>query len=292
MLDYTKSFIETQFPVAKLSKESYRERKAGRSQTLTGLGKWWGRKPLILVRAALFGALLPVSDDARRDKEIFLKILTMDKAGFWRRHEKQAAKLQEQDLFNQLEYSAMLDVSCRPEEIDGPDESAWHEINAHLETDAHSLQELAQQLGKKRFGHIPRVGDCFSGGGSNVFEPARMGCDVYGSDLNPLAGILTWADLHLLGCSEDEQKKLNEFQEKVFDEVCAEIDSLALCNITYPPLAGSKICLVLALLEIFPVNNGQQPVTCHGRSAADKYRYHLPAPFEGASLPPAFCFGT
>ena len=47
MLDYSKSFIEEQFPVAKLSKESYRERKAGRSQTLTGLGKWWGRKPLI-----------------------------------------------------------------------------------------------------------------------------------------------------------------------------------------------------------------------------------------------------
>lgn len=244
MLDYTKSFIENQFPVAKLSKESYRERKAGRSQTLTGLGKWWGRKPLILVRAALFGALLPVSDDARRDKEIFLKILTMDKAGFWRRHEKQAAKLQERDLFNQLEYSAMLDVSCRPEEIDGPDESAWHEINAHLETDAHSLQELAQQLGKKRFGHIPRVGDCFSGGGSNVFEPARMGCDVYGSDLNPLAGILTWADLHLLGCSEDEQKKLNEFQEKVFDEVCAEIDSLGVEeNPEYKPHSYAKYYL-------------------------------------------------
>ena len=111
MLEYTISFVESQFPVAKVSKESYGEREAGRSQALTGLGKWWGRKPLILVRAALFGALLPVSDDARRDKEIFLKILTMDKAGFWRRHEKQVAKLQERDLLNQLDYSAMLDVS-------------------------------------------------------------------------------------------------------------------------------------------------------------------------------------
>ena len=42
-------FIEQQFPVAKLSMESYRERKAVQSQTLTGLGKWWGRKPLVLV---------------------------------------------------------------------------------------------------------------------------------------------------------------------------------------------------------------------------------------------------
>ena len=36
------TFIETQFPIARLSAESYKERKAGASQTLTGLGKWWG----------------------------------------------------------------------------------------------------------------------------------------------------------------------------------------------------------------------------------------------------------
>ncbi len=58
-----KSFIEIQFPVSKVSKESYKERKAGQSQTLTGLGKWWGRKPLILVRTALLGLLMPASDN-------------------------------------------------------------------------------------------------------------------------------------------------------------------------------------------------------------------------------------
>jgi hypothetical protein len=42
------TFIETQLPVSKLSKESFKERKSNYSQTLTGLGKWWGRKPLIL----------------------------------------------------------------------------------------------------------------------------------------------------------------------------------------------------------------------------------------------------
>lgn len=37
---YTKSFIESQFPVSKISKESYKERKAGGGQILTGVGKW------------------------------------------------------------------------------------------------------------------------------------------------------------------------------------------------------------------------------------------------------------
>ena len=81
----TKSFIETQFPIARLSAESYKERKAVAGQTLTGLGKWWGRKPLILVRASILGMLMPASNDPKKDREIFLKILTMDDAGVWDR---------------------------------------------------------------------------------------------------------------------------------------------------------------------------------------------------------------
>lgn len=68
------AFIETQFPVSKISKESYKERKAGKSQTLTGLGKWWGRKPLVLVRATIIGCLMPASDDLKADMEIFSSI--------------------------------------------------------------------------------------------------------------------------------------------------------------------------------------------------------------------------
>src|SRR5205085_12380697 len=81
----TTSFIETQFPVSKLSKESYKERKAGAGQTLTGLGKWWGRKPLVLVRAAILGLLLPATDDPATDRETFLALMTMDDDGLLRR---------------------------------------------------------------------------------------------------------------------------------------------------------------------------------------------------------------
>ena len=58
---------------------------------LTSLGKWWGRKPLIMVRAALLGLLLPATDDPKRDREIFLKILTMDEEGLWQRKTKAVA---------------------------------------------------------------------------------------------------------------------------------------------------------------------------------------------------------
>ena len=41
------AFIESQLPIARLSAEAYKERKATNSQTLTGLGRWWGKVPLV-----------------------------------------------------------------------------------------------------------------------------------------------------------------------------------------------------------------------------------------------------
>src|SRR5450755_2060667 len=82
------SFMEVQFPVSKISKESYKERKAGQSQTLTGLGKWWGRKPLILVRSTILGLLMPATDNPVKDRDIFLKVLMMDPEGVWKRKNK------------------------------------------------------------------------------------------------------------------------------------------------------------------------------------------------------------
>jgi adenine-specific DNA methylase len=155
------AFIETQFPIARLSAESYKERKANNGQTLTRLGKWWGRKPLILVRASILGMLMPASSDAKKDREIFLKILTMDDEGTWDRSK---GEIESRTEFDAMPYAARISRAhhCeRPENVEGPTESAWAEINAHLGTTATSLTELVEQLGQRTFGHTPRVGDSF-----------------------------------------------------------------------------------------------------------------------------------
>lgn len=262
------TFIETQFPIARLSAEAYKERKANNGQTLTRLGKWWGRKPLILVRASILGMLMPASNDAKKDREIFLKILTMDDDGTWQRckgdipaaawreaatpelqaeffgarglkqglsdEDKEAlftqiwdalSPEQQQALdaqrmrpipdraeFDALPYAERL-VHCeRPENIAGPTPAAWADINAHLGTTATCLSELIDQLGQRTFGHTPRVGDSFCGGGSIPFEAARIGCEAFGSDLNPVAGLLTWASLNLLGGGQDLQEEVMHVQ--------------------------------------------------------------------------------
>ena len=253
-------FIEEQFPVSRISKESYKERKAGTSQTLTGLGKWWGRKPLILIRASIIGMLMPVSDDPKKDRDIFLKILTMDDDGLWRRRSKAipadvirdnlsdqewhdlihdadgnpkrtwSTGLDEEEkervlrkVFDRLSYDDKLTFCDRPEQIDGPSPEAWADINAHLGTNAENLQELVAELGNRRFNHVPRVGDCFCGGGSIPFEAARLGCEAFGSDLNPVAAMLTWAAIHLIGGGGKVQKQVMEAQKAAYDAADRQI---------------------------------------------------------------------
>src|ERR1700690_3654425 len=73
------SLIESLLPVQKLSAESYKEQMAGSGKTLTALGSYWkGRKPLVLNKACILGCLLPATRDAKRDLEIFEKLMAMD----------------------------------------------------------------------------------------------------------------------------------------------------------------------------------------------------------------------
>ncbi len=253
-------FIETQFPVSKMSKESYAERTAKQSQTLTGLGKWWGRKPLVLCRATILGLLLPATDNPQKDREVFLRLMTMDDDGMLRRKSVnigatelfkrlppvdrtryfesgstgEKAKLkpglssaEKQELqkrvFLSLSYDERLEYCDRPEQIDGPSPESWMVINAHLGTNASSLSELVVELGKRRFGHVPRVGDSFSGGGSIPFEAARLGCEAYGSDLNPVAAMLTWASLNIVGGGEKVAQEVQKAQREVYEAVDRQI---------------------------------------------------------------------
>ena len=109
------------------------------------------------------------------------------------------------------------------EEIDGPAPDSWSEINAYLQTTAGSLPDLVQQLARRRFGSRLTVGDAFSGLGSIPFEAAELGCDVYASDLNPVACLLTWGALNIIGGSDEFRARVHKEQKRVYDEVDAWI---------------------------------------------------------------------
>lgn len=97
-------------------------------------------------------------------------------------------------------YEEKAALCKRAEEVDQTwlYEDVWPQVKDHYRdygVEASSHQALIEQLGVLRYGKCPKVGDSFSGGGSIPFEAARLGCDVYAADLNPIASMLTWGAL-------------------------------------------------------------------------------------------------
>lgn len=124
-------------------------------------------------------------------------------------------------------YRERVDRAKRPEEvIDTVHDHIWDAVNAHLGTQAHSFPELVEELGIMRFGHRPRMADTFCGSGQIPFEAARLGCDVFASDLNPVACMLTWGAFNIVGSSEESRRKLAQDQQELVRRVQAEIDKL------------------------------------------------------------------
>jgi putative DNA methylase len=277
------ALIERLLPVQKLSAEALKEQMAHIGKTLTALGSYWkGRKPLILARACVLGSLLPATDDAKRDLEIFEMLMGMDELSFatrakrrpkpkeilsvlslarlrdyfkvtpdytlpasapvdwsnqayekasveWRGDlpERERRRLEAQ-LLPTATYRERVGESLRPEEVPDVEDHVWEEVNTHLGTHARSFPELVEQLGVMRFGHRPRVSDTFCGSGQIPFEAARLGCDVYASDLNPVACMLTWGTFHIVGGSIAEREKLERDQQTLSVTVQAEIDRLGI----------------------------------------------------------------
>lgn len=132
--------------------------------------------------------------------------------------------------FMTLPYAERLEKVKRPEELPETELLAgvWDEVNAHLGTEANSISDLVEQLGIMRFGRRPKLADTFSGSGSIPFEAARMGCDAYASDLNPVACMLTWGAFNIVGASPAEHAQMHKRQVSVMAEIDREITQMGI----------------------------------------------------------------
>lgn len=292
-LQHAPALIEKLLPVQRLSIDVFNERTAGTGQSLTGLGSYWkGRKPLVLNRACVLGALLPATDNPKADLEIFELLMAMDDTSLskrsglpkpkdivaqlaiddvwqwfttnpeeardglptsapfdlddyeyennkgitvpirlkWRddltEDQKHALAVQ---LLPQQPYRQTASNVLRAEEIaNSVHTHIWPRVNAHLGTNASNYPELVEQLGIMRFGRRPKVADTFSGSGQIPFEAARLGCDVYASDLNPVACMLTWGAFNIVGASPAKRLQIEAEQQALVQKVKTEIDALGI----------------------------------------------------------------
>lgn len=135
----------------------------------------------------------------------------------------------EAQMLPKISYRERVEIVRRPEEvIDTVHDHIWSAVNDHLGTSAQSFPELVEQLGVMRFGHRPRVADTFCGSGQIPFEAARLGCDAYASDLNPVASMLTWGAFNVVGGSTESREKLNKAQQELMRRVQAKINELGI----------------------------------------------------------------
>lgn len=224
------ALIEHLFPVQKVSAETFKERMASHGQLLVSLGAYWkGRKPLILNKACILGSLLPATENPLKDLEIFELLMAIDTETMQKRIEV-SLPASKQDTIGEylvLPYAEQVRIAKRPEEIgDFLFIHIWSKVNKYLGTSATSFPELIEQMGIARFGRRPKVADVFSGSGQIPFEAARLGCDVYASDLNPIACMLTWGGFNIVGASKEKRAEIDKHQRNLAHQVLKEINEL------------------------------------------------------------------
>jgi putative DNA methylase len=151
--DYKRKLIEVSLPLEAINRESAREKSIRHGHPST-LHLWWARRPLATCRAVLFASLV---DDPSSHPETFPT--------------EEAQEEERERLFRIIEELVLWENS---------DNEAV-------------LSRARAEIMKSCEGNPPVVLDPFCGGGSIPLEAQRLGLEARGSDLNPVAVLITKA---------------------------------------------------------------------------------------------------
>ena len=148
-----KRLAEVDFPIAEVSKHAAREKSIRHGHPST-LHLWWARRPLAACRAVLFASLV---DDPSAHPDEFPTEAAQEK--------------ERRRLFEIIEELVK-----------------WENTN-----NEEVLVKARAEIKKSTGGDPPPVLDPFCGGGSIPLEAQRLGLEAHGSDLNPVAVLITKA---------------------------------------------------------------------------------------------------
>ena len=174
MTTQRRKLIEVSMPIEAINKASVREKSIRHGHPST-LHLWWARRPLAACRAVLFGQLV---DDPSSWPEEFPTIEDQERERA-RLHRLIAEMVpweatNDEVILNKARFEIARSVARgRSDTPPAPDDAAA------------ILAFLAE--------HAPPVCDPFCGGGSIPLEAQRLGLRAYGSDLNPVAVLVSKA---------------------------------------------------------------------------------------------------
>ena len=192
-MTYRKKLIEVSMPLEAINQESAREKSIRHGHPST-LHLWWARRPLAACRAVLFASLVD-DPSAHPDK-------------FPTEEEQQVERQRLHDLIGKIEIEEKSgkskqvvrglvswdDIKTNERGISPIIEAAQKEIarclawdnNHEPPTEPEAVRNYLQE-------YAPPVYDPFCGGGSIPLEAQRLGIEAHGSDLNPVAVLITKA---------------------------------------------------------------------------------------------------
>jgi adenine-specific DNA methylase len=163
-----KRLAEVDFPIAVVSRHAAREKSVRHGHPST-LHLWWARRPLASSRAMLLALLLPDPADPHCPEAFKV----------W-------ARTALQDLPNMGGARSSDDLKLREAILRFIGDCADWDRSADM-----AYLAAARALIRAAHGEdTPLVVDPFAGGGSIPLEALRLGCDVYASDLNPVACLI------------------------------------------------------------------------------------------------------
>ncbi|CAN5820198.1 DUF1156 domain-containing protein [soil metagenome] len=154
MAEYKRKLIEVALPLDAINRASAHEKSVPRRGHPATMHLWWARRPLAACRAVLFSSLV---DDPSSNPERFPT--------------EEAQDSERQRLFRIIEELVK-----------------WENT-----TNEDVLDQAREEIMKSTGGHPPPVLDPFADGGSIPLEAQRLGLEAHGSDLNPVAVLITKA---------------------------------------------------------------------------------------------------
>ena len=159
-MTYRKKLIEVALPLDDINREAAREKSIRHGHPST-LHLWWARRPLAACRAVLFASLV----DDPSSPHLADKFPT--------------------EADQERERERLFEII--------KDMVKWENIN-----NEHVLEKARAEILKSTDGNPPPVLDPFCGGGSIPLEAQRLGLEAHGSDLNPVAVLITKAMIEIL----------------------------------------------------------------------------------------------
>lgn len=175
---YCKRLIEVDLPIKRISEHARREKSLHQGH-ISSIHVWWARRPLAACRSVLLATLWPDPADPTCPSE-FRTLAAAAMAGI-----RDAQGGRKRVLTDTLELrAALLDFIA--------DFADWDRANDP------TYINIARSLTAAASDGPPLVIDPFAGGGAIPLEGLRAGCEVFASDLNPVAVLLNRVTLEFI----------------------------------------------------------------------------------------------